>query len=229
MLILVNGLEAPLAYAVAHDSRNVRAEPETRPGAAGSQAEAAFAVSQRERLDVAVQQLQRELHTAEDARAALVQQLAQIQTPAPAPLAAAASDPSPAVALNPPAAGDPAAPSVLVPEAAMEAARAATTTLRSQADGHDGSGGVTTVGLRPGDGSMAPDQEASAAALRDENAALRGEVEQLREAATARAAAAGLRREDLAAALDSPRRPGSPAGGSSDRKQARRRPERNGM
>lgn len=175
----------------------------------GAQAEAAFAVSQREKLDLAVQQLQQQLGKATAARTALEQQLAESQAqPQPSLLASRGTNSTPnAVAASSPA-------------------TAADSSQLSQPVASSSSGSSAAEGVLQSDAPARPPDAGRGAveeraALREENDALRREVEQLRAAQAAGAAAAGLRREDLAAAMEPPSQPPSPSTrNASDKKQA---------
>ena len=177
---------------------------------ARAQAEAAFAVCQREKMDLAVQQLQQQLGKAASARTTLEQQLAEVQAlPQPSPPPSRRTDSTPdAPATSPPA-------------------TAADISQLSQPVPGSGSGSSAFGGALQSDapaGLLDAGRGAAAErdALREENAALRTEVEQLQAAHAA--AAEGLRREDFAAALGQPpSQPDSPSTSSSnasDKKQA---------
>lgn len=177
----------------------------------GAQAEAAFAVSQREKLDLAVQQLQQQLGKATAARTALEQQLSESPAqPRPSLLASSGTNSTPnAAAASPPA-------------------TAADSSQLSQPVASRSSGSSAAEGaLQSGAPARPPDAGQGAVeervALHEENDALRREVEQLRAAQAAGAAAAGLRREDLATAMEPSSQPPSPStsgSNASDKKQA---------
>lgn len=218
-----------------------------RMNAALLKAEAAFAVSQREKLEVAVQQLQQQLDRGAAARANLEQQLAEAQEATQAQLPPPQPGPTRTATLQGASAHTTSPHATSKAEAASPESDHSQHTL-SATTNCDGNlqPGMSTGGRKgqakpatcsvalqdtaAGTGSMAAPGIGSVAgsvaeleALRGENAALGREVQQLRAAAAAGAAAAGLRRDELiaAAGVDSPHRPGSPAGGSSasDKKQ----------